>query len=172
MSGACKTGRGLDSAIQPKTPVVFSEKDPVPIPPEFILQVDDIFVFPMEINDENLLPFGMGKVINHKKNGFIHFQWMSNFHQNRNAKFIPMWFQNNDKKAYYKPKPTSPSHPPYTGKDLGVFIKAEDVILVSGDRMFLEEGIIMPWALVFIFKNEFVTQAIRDFGEKRQPFQY
>ena len=162
----------LDSASQPKTPVVFSEKDPVPIPPEFTLQVDDIFVFPMEINDENLLPFGMGKVINHKKNGFIHFQWMSNFHQNRNAKFIPMWFQNNDKKAYYKPKPTSPSHPPYTGKDLGVFIKAEDVILVSGDRMFLEEGIIMPWALVFIFKNEFVTQAIRDFGEKRQPFQY
>ena len=75
-------------------------------------------------------------------------------------------------KRYYKPKPTSPSHPPYTGKDLGVFIKAEDVILVSKDRVFLEEGIIMPWARDFILKNEFVTQSIQDFGDKRQPFQY
>jgi hypothetical protein len=58
--------------IQLKTPVVFSEKDPVPIPPEFTLQVDDIFVFPMEINDENLLPFGMGKVINHAQEKRIH----------------------------------------------------------------------------------------------------
>ena len=163
---------GHESATLPKTPTVFSAKDPVPIPAGFVLQPDDIFVFPMEMNDENLLPFGMGKVIEHKKNGFIHFQWMSNFHQNRNAKFLPMWFQHSDKKAYYKPKPTSPGHQPYTGKDLGVFIKAEDVILVSSDTLFLDEGTLMPWAREFIFKNEFVTQSVRDFGDKRQPFQY
>lgn len=97
---------------------------------------------------------------------------MSNFHQNRNAKFLPMWFQHSDKKAYYKPKPTSPGHQPYTGKDLGVFIKAEDVILVSSDTLFLDEGTLVPWAREFIFKNEFVTQSVRDFGDKRQPFQY
>ena len=63
---------GHESATLPKTPTVFSAKDPVPIPEGFVLQPDDIFVFPMEMNDENLLPFGMGKVIEHKKNGFIH----------------------------------------------------------------------------------------------------
>jgi hypothetical protein len=83
-----------------------------------------------------------------------------------------MWFQHSDKKAYYKPKPTSPGHQPYTGKDLGVFIKAEDVILVSSDTLFLDEGTLVPWAREFIFKNEFVTQSVRDFGDKRQPFQY
>jgi len=164
--------RGSEPATRPNTPATFSDNDPVPLPPDFVLQPDDIFVFPMEINDDNLLPFGMGRVIDHKKNGFIHFQWMSNFHQNRSAKFLPMWFQHSDKKAYYKLKPTSPSHPPYTGKDVGVFIRPEDVILLSRDKPFLEEGIIMPWARDFIFKNEYVAQSIRDFEDKRQPFLY
>ena len=79
-----------------------------------------------------------------------------------------MWFQQTDKKAYYKLKPTSPSHPPYTGTDLGVFIKAEDVILVSRDEPFLEDGILKPWAKKFILRNELVQQAISDFEEKRK----
>ena len=122
----------------------------------------------MEISSENLLPFGMGKVIEHTALKFINFQWMSNFHQSQTAKFLPMWFQQNDKKAYYKLKPTSPGHPPYTGTDLGVFIKAEDVILVSRDGPFLEEGILKPWARNFILRNELVQQAISDFDEKRK----
>jgi hypothetical protein len=149
-------------------PPVFSEKDPVPIPPTYVFQPGDLFVFPMEISSENLLPFGMGKVIEHTALKFINFQWMSNFHQSQTAKFLPMWFQQNDKKAYYKLKPTSPGHPPYTGTDLGVFIKAEDVILVSRDGPFLEEGILKPWARNFILRNELVQQAISDFDEKRK----
>jgi hypothetical protein len=93
---------------------------------------------------------------------------MSNFNQNQLAKFVPMWFQNKDKKAYYRPKPTSPTHPPYTGKDLGVFIKAEDVILVSSDTPFLDEGTLTPWARRIIFKNELVRQSIQDFEEQRK----
>ena len=54
------------------------------------------------------------------------------------------------------------------GTDLGVFIKAEDVILVSRDEPFLEDGILKPWAKHFIFRNEFVQQAISDFEEKRK----
>jgi hypothetical protein len=158
----------VDSVAQPSAPVVFSPDAPVPIPSDFILQPDDIFVFPMEMNDENLLPFGMGKVLDHTKNGFIHFQWMSNYTQNSQAKFLPMWFQNSDKKSYYKVKPTAPSHKAYTGKDLGVFIKAEDVIILFSDRPFLEDGVLTPWARKHILKNEFVAQSIQDFGVKRQ----
>ena len=134
-----------------------------------MLKTDELFVFPMEINEENLLPFGIGKVIDHKPGGFINFQWMSNFNQNQLAKFLPMWFQLlSEKKAYYKHKPISPGHPPYTGKDLGVFIKADDLILVSGESPFLEDDVIEPWALNFILRNDFVKQAIQDFDERRK----
>ncbi len=122
----------------------------------------------MEISEDNLLPFGMGKVISHVIMQFIHFQWMGNFNQNQLAKFLPMWFQPNDKKAYYKLKPTSPSHPHYTGKDLGVFIKAEDIILVSSDTPFLDEGTLVPWAKNFIHRNPLVRQATQDFEARRK----
>jgi hypothetical protein len=110
----------------------------------------------------------MGKVIEHKPGQFINFQWMSNFNQSRLAKFLPMWFQPSDKKSYYKAKPTSPAHPPYTGKDLGVFIKADDLILVSGLTTFLEEDILKPWALSFILRDELVQQAVKDFDSRRK----
>jgi hypothetical protein len=148
--------------------VKFSESDPLPIPVDFVLQPDELFIFPMEISEENLLPFGMGRVIEHTVNQFISFQWMSNFNQNQLAKFLPMWFQSKDKKAYYRPKPTSPSHPPYTGKDLGVFIKAEDLILVSSLTPFLDEDTLKPWAINFIMKNDMVKQALEDFEELRK----
>ena len=79
-----------------------------------------------------------------------------------------MWFQPSDKKSYYKAKPMSPGHPPYTGKDLGVFIKTDDLILVSGDAPFLEEDILKPWALTFIHRNELVQQAVKDFDSRRK----
>ena len=79
-----------------------------------------------------------------------------------------MWFQSSDKKAYYKHKPISPGHRPYTGKDLSVFIKADDLILVSGESPFLEDDVIEPWALNFILRNDFVKQAIQDFDERRK----
>ena len=153
--------------LSPSAPAVFSEKDPVPIPSTFVLQPGDLFVFPMEINEENLLPFGMGRVIDHNLNQVIDFQWMSNFNQNQMAKFLPMWFQPSDKKAYYRAKPTSPGHPPYTGKDLGVFIRADDVILISSDTPFLDESTLTPWARNFIFRNTLVEQSIRDFETRR-----
>ena len=99
-------------------PMKTTDKDPPPIAADYVLKTDELFVFPMDISEENLLPFGMGKVIHHKPGQFINFQWMSNFNQNQLAKFLPMWFQPSDKKSYYKAKPTSPGHPPYTGKDL------------------------------------------------------
>ncbi len=92
----------------------------------------------------------------------------SNFNQSRLAKFLPMWLQPSDKKSYYKAKPTSPAHPPYTGKDLGVFIKADDLILVSGLTTFLEEDILKPWALSFILRDELVQQAVKDFDSRRK----
>ena len=165
----CLQNRKGDDLLSPSgAPSAFTE-DPAPIDPDFILQQDELFVFPMEISEDNLLPFGMGRVIDHKPNQFINFQWMGNFNQNRLAKFLPMWFQVKDKKAYYKQKPTSPSHPPYTGKDLAVFVKAEDVILVSSSKPFLDEGTLTPWARAFIFNNEIVREAVRDFENKRKP---
>ena len=37
----------------------FSEIEPVEIPLTFVLKPGDVFVFPMEINEESLLPFGI-----------------------------------------------------------------------------------------------------------------
>ena len=164
----CLRNRKGEPGSVTSVPVKFSESDPLPIPVDFVLQPDELFIFPMEISEENLLPFGMGRVIEHTVNQFISFQWMSNFNQNQLAKFLPMWFQSKDKKAYYRPKPTSPSHPPYTGKDLGVFIKAEDLILVSSLTPFLDEDTLKPWAINFIMKNDMVKQALEDFEELRK----
>ena len=62
----------------------------------------------------------------------------------------------------------SVTHPPYTGKDVGVFIKVEDLILVSSETPFLEENILKPNALKFVLQNEFVKQAINDFEKRRK----
>jgi hypothetical protein len=159
--------RGDGEVAQADAPAVFSESDPVPIPPGFALLPGEIFVFPMEVDGENSMPFGMGRVLSHTPGQFIEFQWMSNYNQSYKAKFQPMWFQNSEKKAYYKAKPIHASHPPYTGKDLAVFVKSEDVILLSRDKPFLEEGILIPWARKFIFKNELVAQSMRDFQAKQ-----
>ena len=165
----CLQNRKGEPGTATSVPTKISEtKDPLPIPHDYVLKTDELFVFPMEISEENLLPFGMGKVIEHKPGQFINFQWMSNFNQSRLAKFLPMWFQPSDKKSYYKAKPTSPAHPPYTGKDLGVFIKADDLILVSGLTTFLEEDILKPWALSFILRDELVQQAVKDFDSRRK----
>jgi transposase InsO family protein len=164
----CLQNRKGEPSQKPKPSMKFSEKEPIEISSDTILKPGDLFVFPMEINEENLLPFGMGCVIEHESKGFIHFQWMSNFNQNQLAKFLPMWFQPSDKKAYYKMKPTSNSHPPYTGKDLGVFVKVEDLILISSETPFLEENILKTEALNFILQNELVKQALSDFEKKRK----
>jgi hypothetical protein len=158
---------GMESAASKSssTPI---EDTPVPLPPEFILLPDSLIVFPMEIDEENLLPFGIGRVISHKRSHPIHFQWMGNFHQNQKAKFHPMWFQSSDKRTYYRPKPLRPSHPAYTDKDLGTLVKAEDVILYSVDKPFLNDGFLQPWALKRIQENEFIIQSIQDFEEKRK----
>jgi transposase InsO family protein len=164
----CLQNRKGEPGSMASVPMKTTDKDPPPIAADYVLKTDELFVFPMDISEENLLPFGMGKVIHHKPGQFINFQWMSNFNQNQLAKFLPMWFQPSDKKSYYKAKPTSPGHPPYTGKDVGVFIKIEDLILVSGDTAFLEEDIIKPWALKFILQNDLVKQAIQDFDSRRK----
>ncbi len=148
--------------------MTFSDHEPVAIPSNTVLEPGDMFVFPMDISEENLLPFGIGCVIEHEKNGYIHFQWMSNFNQNQLAKFLPMWFQPSDKKAYYKLKPMSNTHPPYTGKDLGVFVKVDDLILVFSETPFLEENILKPGALHFILQNDLVKQALGDFERVRK----
>lgn len=135
---------------------------PVPIPPDFILKEGELFVFPMEISEENALPFGIGRVISHEKGQFIHFQWLGNASQNQNARFEPCWFQKAGAKYYYKSRPIYRSHPPYTGKDLMVFLKAEDVILIDRDRPFLQDGKIMSWARKFIAQDEGVKQSLLD----------
>jgi hypothetical protein len=44
-------------------------------------------------------------------------------------------------------KPTSNSHPPFSRKDLGVFVKVEDLTLLSSETPFLEENILKIKAL-------------------------
>jgi hypothetical protein len=94
----CLQNRKGEPSQKPKPSMKFSDKVPKEISSDTVLMPGDLFVFPMEINEENLLPFGMGCVIEHESKGFIHFQWMSNFNQNQLAKFLPMWFQPSDKR--------------------------------------------------------------------------
>jgi hypothetical protein len=49
-----------------------------------------------------------------------------------------------------------------------VFVKVEDLILVSSDTTFLEDNILKPDALNFILQNELVKQALSDFEKKRK----
>ena len=95
----CLQNRKGEPGSATSVPTKFSGvKDPLPIPTDYVLKTDELFVFPMEISEENLLPFGMGKVIDHKPGAFIHFQWMRNFNQSKLAKFLPMWFQPSDQR--------------------------------------------------------------------------
>ena len=70
----CLQNRKGEPGAITSVPVKYSETDPLPIPVDFVLQTDELFIFPMEISEENLLPFGMGRVIEHTVNQFISFQ--------------------------------------------------------------------------------------------------
>ena len=78
-------------------------------------------------------------------------------------KFEPAWFQKSTLQHYYQNKPQFWSHPAYTGLDLEVFVKAQDVILESRDRPFLENSVIKTWARNYIYQHVWVQQAIEDF---------
>jgi len=156
--GAASSAQALENeALQPP-----SSSDPLPIPAEFVFKPGDLFTFPMRIDEENLLPFGMGVVISHSKGKNIDFQWLSNYNQNVSAKFEPAWFQPSKAKHYYRRKPEHISHPKYTGKDLGVKVKAEDCILTSTDKPFLVDGKLAAWAKAHIYRNVDVLQSLED----------
>ena len=62
--------------------------------------------------------------------------------------------------------PIYKSHPPYTGKDLEVCIRMEDVILVEKEKTFLDNGFLTTWAKNFIINNIWVKQSIQDFKDE------
>ena len=137
--------------------------EPLPVPDTWVFLPGEIFVIPMSITEENTIPFGIGKVISHIQGENIHFQWLGNSTQNRMGKFEPAWFQKSTLQHYYQNKPQFWSHPAYTGLDLEVFVKAQDVILESRDRPFLENSVIKTWARNYIYQHVWVQQAIEDF---------
>ena len=55
----CLQNRKGEPGAIASVPVKYTETDPLPIPADFVLQTDELFIFPMEISEENLLPFGM-----------------------------------------------------------------------------------------------------------------
>ena len=119
----------------------------------------------MQVSVENALPFGLGRVLKHYEGGVIDFQWLGNVAQSQNGRFQAAWYQDSVKKFYYKQHPIYKSHPPYTGKDLGVNIKIEDVILVDEETLFLENGLLKAWAKTHILNHNWVRQAVTDFNE-------
>jgi hypothetical protein len=141
--------------------------DPVPIPADFQLQPDELFLFPMAIDEENRLPFGIGKVLIHEKGKPPHFQWLGNHSQKVNGRFEPAWFQPKGARHYYKAKREHPSHTPYTGADLATLVKLEDCLLVSSRRSFLTEGKLDIWARNYIYGHEDVKQALEEAALER-----
>jgi len=108
------------------------EKDPVEIfDDEYIFQEGEFIVFEQEPTKDYPIPFGIGTVIKHNKGERIDFQWRGNMNNNERGKWDLCWYQQNEQKIYYAPKPLHKSHERNTGEATDTRIKAGDVIMSS-----------------------------------------
>ena len=83
------------------------------------------------MTDNNPIPFGVGKVLDASNPNDLKFQWVGNKNMSTNGTFLPSWYQKSDDKAYYKQRPTHPSHEPFTNGSYDIMIGNQDTILIA-----------------------------------------
>ena len=114
----------------PQAPIVEIAKKQV-FAKDHVFQKGEVIVFEQQESEIYPIPFGMGTVLEHAKGEVIKFQWMGNSLNNEKGKWDLCWFQENEAKIYYQPKPLHKKHPANTGEDTDTRVKAEDVIMSS-----------------------------------------
>jgi hypothetical protein len=98
------------------------------------LKTGDLFIFPMEYNDEHRCVFGMGKVLEIKGRNNIFFQWYGNAPLAEASKpFTPAWVTKGENKGYYSFRKLHPSNPPWTNEDTATCVGIDEVILKGTD---------------------------------------
>jgi hypothetical protein len=96
------------------------DADPEPSPGwkvRGVPEVGDLFAFPLSNHD---VPFGVGKLIESRTDGSLHFQWLSNPADNVRGTFRLGWIDSRDNRWTYGPKPPQTGrkfYRPFTDED-------------------------------------------------------
>jgi len=121
------------------------------------ISVGDIIIFPMAVSSDHRSPFGVGKVLEEKKNGTFKFQWLGNGFYEPNGKFEPGWWDPKDNKRYYGRRVGS--HPVLDSDTTETEVVREQIVVSGPDlldstahiskriRSLISESIIgvVPW---------------------------
>ena len=93
-----------------------------------LIEVGDMVAFPMKPSEECPRAFGAGKVIS-IRNDQLNLQWYGNLHERHVSTYRPCWYQESQRKFYYKNKPLHHSHPPYTTDDTDTKVTRDSVVV-------------------------------------------
>ena len=92
-------------------------------------EVGDLFAFPLSNSD---VPFGIGRLIERRADGSLHFQWLSNPSDNVRGTFRPGWIDSRDNRWTYGPKPPRAGrkfYRPFTDEDASSHVTDDDVVV-------------------------------------------
>ena len=98
-----------------------------------LTEVGDLFAFMLENQD---IPFGVGRLIGRRRDGTLHFQWVSNSKDSVVGVLRPGWFDNRDRKYIWAKDPPARAkkhYVPLTDEhfDMGEGVR-DTVVLVHG----------------------------------------
>ena len=88
-----------ENKVQPKSPTL--KKAKIPQPEAIPLQVDDMIIFHKEIARGHRSSFGIGRILEVRKDSTLHFQWHGNYFYNANGTFQPGWKNLSEDMGYY-----------------------------------------------------------------------
>jgi hypothetical protein len=113
----------------------------------------DVILFGLNDGTSAKNAYAVAQVLNVNKEGWIHFQWMGNYSNTKERKFLLGWVDPKDNKEYYLKKHLHPSHLKFTGVDTETYIDTSRVLL-KGPALIKESGKLTPYALDLVSKME------------------
>ena len=100
--------------------------------------IGETILFEMAGRTEAIKNFGIGNILNISKEGYIHFQWLgqySTYVSTIKGTFKNGWIDTKKNLEYYKRKPESNKHEPFTGKMTETDIHISEILLTGKDNI-------------------------------------
>jgi hypothetical protein len=120
------------SADLPSTEPPFYGQEYIPYkisnPAERVLKKGCLFVIKLAVDDDNDLPFGVGRVLTMRRTGDVDFQWYGNTANSLLGCYQPLWLPR-EGEPYAAAQPRAAADKPYRGHDTGSVVERTDVLV-------------------------------------------
>jgi hypothetical protein len=121
-------------------------------------KINEWLAFPKQMDHDDTLPFGIGRICEVKANGTLVFQWWGNKHCHPRGTFHPGWMHPTTREYYYAKQKKDESHVPMLAQHFKVEVKPVDVIC-HGFDLLTEAGHLSDRTRDLIAADKWVREA-------------